>query len=91
MRASYGMSDPSPKSRGQQLLLIWQGDSTGRSAAAALDLDEPTFSRLRHGERLPTGAQAYRIEQLTAGVVDCRSWYEPAITDRRSMRKSAAR
>ena len=66
--------DLSIRSRGQQLLRMWQGDSTGRAAAAALELDDPTFCRILHGNRLPTLVQALRIDRLTKGVVYCRSW-----------------
>lgn len=88
------MSDSSIDSRGQQLLRLWQGDLLGKDAAVALELDEPTFSRIRNGIRLPTGAQAYRIEQLTDGAVSCRSWYEPPVANRkpsRLIRRAAAR
>ena len=82
------------ESRGRQLLRLWQGDLLGKDAAVSLELDEPSFSRIRNGVRQPTGAQAVRIEQLTGGAVNCRSWWEPPVADRkpsRLIRRAAAR
>ena len=77
-------------SRGQQLLLEWQGIMPSQSAADLLKLDEATYSRFRNGVRKPSAEVGFRIEKLTEGRVPFKSWWDPPLSEKAPARAAVA-